>query len=170
METKNCTECLEPIKIEAKKCPNCQAYQSKFAQFSRSQLGGGLITMTVILGFYFWVSSFIIKNDAIYNPKEVLVISDSSFLFKEGSCSSKVSVIGTIKNTTEQPLTDIVFDVEFFDKEGNTIDIINDKTYDLVIAAGEEKKFKVSGSTSSNQDLYISHKITISKVEPDHWF
>lgn len=170
METKICKECLEEIKAEAKKCPKCQAYQSSVQRFMRSPTGGSMVGIIIGLGFYVWfANSFLFQDDSIYNPTEILEVSDTSFHFKELDCGFKVSLIGTITNKSDGPLEKVVFDVEYYDSEGNTIDVINDKLYDLVIPANSSKKFKVSGNTAAEKGLYASSKVVISKAEPVSW-
>lgn len=170
METKICKDCSEEIKGEAKKCPKCQAYQSRFDRFMRSPTGGSLVGVVIALGFFSWfTNSFIFQDESIYNPTELLEVSDTSFQFKEVDCGFKVTLIGTITNKSDGPLRNLVFDVEYLDSEGNTIDVINDEVYDLVIPANTSKKFKVSGTTGAEKELYAASKVVVSKVEPDGW-
>jgi hypothetical protein len=170
METKVCRECSEEIKTEAKKCPKCQAYQSGVDRFMRSPTGGSMAGVVIALGFFVWfTNSFMFQDDSIYSPTDLLEVSDTSFQFKEVDCGFKVTLIGTITNKSDDPLRNIIFDVEYFDNEGKTIDVINDEVYDLVIPANSSKKFKVSGTTGAEKDLYATSKVVISKAEPDGW-
>jgi hypothetical protein len=170
METKICKDCSEAIKAEAKKCPKCQVYQNSFDRFIRSPIGGSMVGIVIGLGFFVWfTNSFMFQDDSIYNPEKLLQVSDTSFQFKEVDCGFKVTLIGTITNKSDGPLRNVVFDIEYLDSDGNTIDVINDEVYDLIIPANSSKKFKVSGTAGAKQELYATSKATISKVEPDGW-
>ena len=169
METKKCYSCCEEIKAEAKQCPHCQSYQSPINRLFKSPTAGAIIGVAAVWIFF---ASFIgerFENNAIYDPKEVLVVSDSSIQFKDASCGKQVVVLGKVSNKGEQVLTDIVFDIEFYDESGKLIDSVSDTEYDLVIPPGSTKSFKIKGSSGASEDLYATHKIVVAKAEPDQW-
>ena len=76
---------------------------------------------------------------------------------------------GEHHNKGEEPFTNIVFDVEFYDESGNVIDAVSDTEFDLVLPPGSSKKFKVIGKSGTDISNYSSHKIVVAKAEPDRW-
>ena len=169
METKKCYSCCEEIKAEAKQCPHCQSYQSPINRVIKSPAGGAIIGLVFVWVLFVWFIGNRFENNAIYDPKEVLTIADSSIKFKDASCGKQVVVLGRISNKGEEVLTDIVFDVEFYDQDGKLIDSVSDTEYDLVVPPGSTKSFKIKGSSGANEELYATHKIVVAKAEPDQW-
>ena len=169
METKQCHSCCEDIKPKAKQCPYCQCYQSNYQKLIRSPTVGVIIGISVVWVFFGWMIGERIESNAIYNPHESLVVKDTRIQFQDASCGKQVVVLGKITNKSESPLTDIVFDVEFYDEAGKLIDALSDTEYDLVIPSGSIKSFKIVGKSGANEALYSSHKISVAKAEPDVW-
>ena len=111
MENKVCVECLESIKAEASKCPNCQAYQRKWERFTRSQLGSFIIAMVFLVPFYFWLTDSIIEEDSIYIRfinQNSLNISPSGYMLRYaepprpiGLCTqNNTRIVFKLKSTT----------------------------------------------------------------------
>ena len=169
METKQCHSCCEDIKPEAKQCPHCQSYQSTYHKVLKSPIGGAVIGVAAVWIFFGFLIGNRFENNSIYDPVEVLSITESTFQFKEASCGEQVVVLGKITNSGENPLTDIVFDIEFFDESGKLVDTISDTEFDLVIPPGSKKSFKVIGKSGANENIYSSHKVSVAKAEPDIW-
>lgn len=169
METKQCHSCCEDIKPEAKQCPSCQSYQSTYYKVLKSPIGGAVIGVTAVWVFFVFLIGNRFENNSIYDPVEVLSITESTFQFKETSCGEQVAVLGKITNSGEEPLTDIVFDIEFFDVSGKLVDIVSDTEFDLIVPSGSTKSFKAIGKSGANEAHYYSHKISIAKAEPDAW-
>ena len=169
METKQCHSCCEAIKAEAKQCPHCQSYQSAINKVLKSPTGGAVIGIAAVWIFFVFLIGNRFENNSIYDPTEVLSISESSMQFKDASCGQQVVVLATISNSGNEAYTDIVFDVEFFDESGKLVDTVSDTEFDLVVPPGSTKSFKVMGKSGSDEAHYTSHKITIAKAEPDTW-
>lgn len=169
MEVKQCHSCCEEIKAKAKQCPYCQCYQSNYQKFIRSPAVGVIIGVSVVSVLFGWMISERFESNAIYNPHESLVVKDTKVQFQDASCGEQVVVLGKITNKGENTLTDIVFDVEFYDETGKLIDAISDTEYDLVIPPGSIKSFKVVGKSGANELQYSSHKIFVAKAKPDDW-
>lgn len=169
MDTKQCHSCCEDIKAEAKQCPNCQSYQSTFNRLIKSPVGGVVIGVAVVWIIFFIMVGNKFDNNAIYDPAGVLSVTESSFQFKDVSCGKQVVVLGKIKNSGEEPLTDIVFDIEFYDEAGKLVDAVSDTEYDIVIPPGSTKSFKVVGKSGANEAQYSSHIIVVAKAELDVW-
>ncbi len=170
METKKCHSCCEEIKAEAKQCPHCQSYQSAFNKVMKSPAGGAIgamIGVAAVIIFFSWFMGERFGNNAIYDPHETLIISESKIQFKDASCGKQVVLLGKITNNGEEVLTDIVFDIEFYDEAKKLIDSVSDTEYDLVIPPGSTKSFKVAGKSGANESQYASHKISVAKAEPD---
>ncbi len=169
METKRCPSCCEEINLDAKRCPRCQTDQQLYIRIIRHPVTGTLVSVSIALLFLSWFFNTRLSNNAIYDPGLLLSLSNTKLTFYGNSCGKKLSVIGTITNSGEDPLTDIVFDAEFYDENGSLIDVVSDTLLDLVIPAGASKSFRINDWSGANENLYASHAVKISKAERDIW-
>lgn len=169
MDTKQCHSCCEDIKAEAKQCPHCQSYQSTINKVLKSPTGGAVIGVAAVWIFFVLIIGNRFENNSIYDPTEVLSVTESAFQFKDASCGKQVVLLGKIMNSGEEPLTDVVFDIEFYDESGKLVDAVSDTEFDLVIPPGSTKSFKIMGKSGANEVLYSSHKVKVAKAEPDTW-
>ena len=80
-----------------------------------------------------------------------------------------MNIIGTIKNKSDDVLSYISVDAEFFDSNNSPIDVFNEEMWDLSVPPNTERRFKITGSIASNKDIYVSHKITINQAERNAW-
>lgn len=169
MTEKVCTECFEKIHIAAKKCPHCRTYQNPISKFFHSHTGQWAMTILFIIALFYWFDSDYFSEDIIYDTSNVLEISNSTFSFQESDCGFEVVIIGTIKNKSDDVLSYISVDAEFFDSNNSPIDVFNEEMWDLSVSPNTERRFKITRSIASNKDIYVSHKITINQAERNAW-
>ncbi|MCU7835143.1 MAG: FxLYD domain-containing protein [gamma proteobacterium symbiont of Taylorina sp.] len=170
MEDKICAICLEHIHVNAKKCPKCQSYQNPGSRFFHSSLGQWVLTIVFIIALFSWFDSDHFEDDIIYNLDGILEVDKSSFKVQNSDCGIEVTILGTIANKSDKPLTNIILDVEFFDANGDPIDLISEELWDITVPPKGEKRFKISSNTSKQKISYIKHVITITQAEPSGWF
>ena len=76
--------------------------------------------------------------------KDQIVISDSRIAFGDTKSGATVTVIGTIKNTSQVSWKEIQFHVDFLDEAGKQADVGERENSGYRLPAGEESSFKVS--------------------------
>ena len=88
-------------------------------------------------------------------------IVDAKYNYRSYSDSSYVFTIGHIRNNGEYPLEDITVEVQFFDKNGEVIDVTKDMLYGTTVAPNEKIVFKVDTFAAHTQEMYASQKVNI---------
>jgi len=99
-----------------------------------------------------------------------MVIVDSKYQFSGSSSNRQVAVIGTVKNYSNDALSEVHFHVKFLNKKGEVIDVISDRDYDFIIPPEAEIAFKANGRASAPENQYHSHIVSITKVQNDAFF
>lgn len=163
-EMKECPSCGEQIKAKAIKCPRCQSWQSKW-RFDQSNIKHQLIFMAIILGIMAIIFSSSLGST--FNPKDFadsktsFEIKNSKVSFTQKDCGTRISVIGTITNNSDDSWKDFNFEAQFFNEHNELIDTVSDQNYDLVLLPNDESAFKVTGAADKPETSYRHHKVII---------
>ncbi len=140
IDTKPCRSCLEPIHASATKCPHCQAFQNRW-----------IVIAPIILSLLFAVFAFYqiaqirgIRGDggdvAFVDVQQQIKIADVHMEAGELNAdfvrinTKECWVYLTLKNESDYAWDDFEFVVEFFDADGERLDMVNVTTYFTVEA------------------------------------
>ncbi len=170
MEEKVCAICLKQVHVNAKKCPYCRSDLNPLSRYFNSSLGQWISTIVFIVALFYWFDSDYYEEDIIYNFDGIMEVDNSSFKVQNSDCGFEVTILGTIKNNTDKPLTNILLDVEFYNATGEPIDLISEELWDITVPRKGEKRFKIHDKTGVEKSLYSKHAITIIQAELSGWF
>lgn len=165
MEKTHCKYCLEEIQAEAKKCPHCQGWQTKFdPQNPKVGLYLSLVIIALIpillAPLLFEIYSDDPKDDVDTSLKSLEVISSSLKTFEcEGT--KCLAIVGIIENTSDQVWNNVFFHVDFYDSNDQLIDTFSDRDSDIVIPARSKTTFRVVRIATNERSAYSSHKVSI---------
>jgi hypothetical protein len=161
---KPCIACGEPIQLQAKKCPHCHTWQTRWSLLSEKPyvhylpLAIFLIIFGVIfLGMY----NDLFKQASFLDHKDGIVVIDSKIHFAEKGDCSYITCIGHLRNNSDVAWEDIRFEVQYFNYTGELIDTISDRDFSLVLSPHAEASFRVRGKAARNSDQYVNHKVQI---------
>ena len=165
-ETKTCKMCCMQIPVAARKCPYCLHWQYKLSMITFHP-AFALATVT-ILPFAILLFLYL----AIFKPlfdsgedfglyAEQIKVMESRIAFGESNSAPVVTVLGTMKNESGIDWTEVQFQVDFLNSEGNMVDAGQQREYFYVLPAGEESSFKVSFRREFPESRYASHRIRV---------
>lgn len=166
-DTKECPSCCEQINAKAKKCPRCQAWQSKW-RYDQSNLKHQILFITALIVVFGVAYNGLIGS--MFSPgdfednKNLIKIENSNFNYAVKDCGAQISVIGTIQNDSETTWKDVYFEAQFFNDKNELIDTISENEYDLVLSSKESTSFKITGAADKVQSSYDHHKIIIKSA------
>lgn len=166
-DMKECPSCCEQINAKAKKCPRCQAWQSKW-RYDQSNLKHQLIFITALIVVFGVAYTGLIGS--MFSPgdfddnKNLIKIENSNFNYAVKDCGAQISVIGTIQNDSETTWKDVYFEAQFFNDKNELIDTISENEYDLVLLSKESTSFKITGAADKDQSSYDHHKIIVKSA------
>lgn len=66
-----------------------------------------------------------------------------------------VTVIGELKNTTNDKINDVVIEARLTDASGKVIDVLSESQYGLVVPPGEQVSFRLQGAAATTQAAYV---------------
>ena len=85
---------------------------------------------------------------SIAEDKEfALEIKDTKMDFIKNRDILTVYVVGKFVNKQQYPIKDIVIESQFFDKNGDLIDVATEELYSNIVPANGEAAFKIRNST-----------------------
>lgn len=163
-DMKECPSCCEQINAKAKKCPRCQAWQSKW-RFDQSNLKHQFIFIALLLivmgALYTGFIGNILSPGNFNDSKALINVTNSSFNYSIEDCGARISVIGTIANNSDKTWKDVYFEVQFFNDKNELIDTISENEYDLVLLPKDKTTFKIKGAADKEEAAYDHHEIII---------
>ncbi|MEA3490802.1 MAG: FxLYD domain-containing protein [Campylobacterota bacterium] len=94
-------------------------------------------------------------------------IVDAKYNYRSYSDSSYLFTIGHVQNNGEYSLENVTIEVQFFNKNGEVIDVANKFLYGTTIAPKEKAVFKVQTLAAHEKELYASQKVRILDAKQD---
>ena len=174
MSPKLCVDCKEEIKPDAKRCPHCGSWQSRWLSDMQSpKVTFGFLAF-IFLGFYlflsYWIPSSVVERPKFSDFQQELVIVDSEMrTYRQGEYI-RIAVMGQLANRSPHAWERFRFHVELFNSEDELIDILEDSAFSLVLPPDSQTNFRIVGSASREPEEYVKHTVTIraADVERDY--
>lgn len=105
-------------------------------------------------------------DDQVADNDEAAEITDSTMSFVQNDGKVYVTTIGRIHNKSQQPMHNVVVEVQYFDGDGKLIDATTEEFYSVVVPAGGTVAFRSQEMAATSKDRYASHKARVIS-EPD---
>jgi hypothetical protein len=158
---KTCKSCFSEIDERAKKCPNCQSWQSKARAIYNNPAFSLIIFLVAMFGISSYFQSRLSPKIAFADYANKIAITESRVEFGESSCGRTVAIIGKLKNESEIDWKDITYEITFLDKNNSVSDTAQENEYSFVLPANEEVPFKVSMKKEFDNKKYQNYKIRL---------
>jgi hypothetical protein len=161
--TKPCTRCREPIPLGATRCAKCQSWQSLGA-FMRGnpQAWLGLLFIPFLLVPMYTLFSIRDRGEDFAKHREQVEVLDSQIRIPEdGTSFHDVVTVGRLRNNSPVKWTDVVIEVQYFDRDGKLVGTKTERDLNLVLLPGTEHAFQVSSRAEGPTSTYASQKIFV---------
>ena len=168
--TRACPMCGERVKLTAKICPHCHRWQNKF-QFT---VGHPLIWMATFLVIFvaLWFGTMQHFSALLLNRGEnfgeftsqIKILSSEMTFINEGK-DTKLILLGKVRNVSSVGWREILFQIDFMDKNGKLIDTYQFRDPNLTLYSKGDASFKIPYVISLPQDQYDKHKITVKDAK-----
>ena len=145
--------------MDARKCPYCQHFQSRFAMLHPLLIGILACLPLIIIGVVF--GRIFDQGEDYEDYKDQIVITASQPAFGDSKTGGTVGVVGTIRNNSSVPWKDIRFHVEFFDADGRRRDVAQKEQYAFYLPPRESLSFKVSFTREYPETNYVKHNVRV---------
>lgn len=94
-------------------------------------------------------------------------ITDLQFNYQIYDGNPYVFSIGYIQNNSENSLEDIVVEVQYFDKNGELIDVAIEDFYSLVVPPNDKVAFKIDTFAAKEKEFYASNSARVVYADQD---
>lgn len=167
-DKKQCKMCCMEIPAGAKKCPYCQYFQKTFAILWFHPAVWAVILLLVFVGIadYFAGTMFHRGESYAKHVGQVSVL-EPKMQFGENQHGPTVIILGKARNDSPLGWKEVVFHVDFFDADGNLVDMTQEKKYSYIIPAGKTQSFKVSFQRQFPAEKYVKYEISIISAQEE---
>lgn len=76
-----------------------------------------------------------------------------------------LTVLGTLKNPTNNRVENLVVEAKLTDRNGKLIDVLTEHVYGLVIPAGQQVAFRLQSSAAASQSAYTAVEARVISAE-----
>jgi ATP-dependent Zn protease len=90
----------------------------------------------------------------LQDPNSQVQIVEASVTTTKTDGAVLVSVIGELRNTTNNKIDEIVIEAKLKNSKGKVIDVISEPVYGLVVPAGQQVAFRLQAPAAANQSSY----------------
>ena len=140
METKTCSACAEPIRLEAKKCPHCMQVQGKLAALN-NDVRIHFVALLLIMGIGMWL---------IFQPSVDIADFRNQITFEKIQLHAEekvdgtwVSCIATLNNKSPESWNDFILEARFFNKKNELIDTFSSSELRMHVRTNEQINVRV---------------------------
>ncbi len=158
MQTKSCSLCAEPIRIDAKKCFHCMSIQGKLAGLNydvRYQMTLVILVMALLL----WLFFRSVPDVATYRNK--IEFRNLQTHAEEKKDGEYVSCIGDISNKSPENWRDLLIEARFYNSKNILIDTFTSANIKSYLRTDEVIKLRIRDKADrplneySRCELYI---------------
>jgi len=165
LQHKECPLCFQSIRLEAKKCPYCHHWQTRWhttIYHPASAMLAFVLPMGLLwVGAMYSFSTMFGCSDPtkfLDYRHQITVLSSTVHYEDEGEHPS-IYVVGKIKNGSPKAWEDIQIEIQYFDEAGKLIDTAKRTLDYTVVLPGDEKAFRVPTKPIHPKEDYKSHKV-----------
>lgn len=102
------------------------------------------------------------------DPNSAVQVVDASVTTTKSDGSLFVTVIGELRNTTNEKINDLVIEAKLTNSSGIVIDVISEPVYGLVVPAGQQVAFRLQTTAAADQGSYSGVKAPLPlNMNPD---
>jgi ATP-dependent Zn protease len=99
------------------------------------------------------------------DPNSAVQVVDASVTTTKSDGSLFVTVIGELRNTTNEKINDLVIEAKLTNSSGIVIDVISEPVYGLVVPAGQQVAFRLQTTAAADQGSYSGVKARVVSGE-----
>lgn len=102
-----------------------------------------------------------VMSDAI----SLLQVHDAALSYSQDGRDGVITTIGSIKNTSNNVVDELVVEVKYFDQNNALIDTVTQTLYGTVIPPGQDVSFRVRDSADKQKTAYASSIARVVSAE-----
>lgn len=76
-----------------------------------------------------------------------------------------VTVIGELKNTTDEKVDNLVLEARLTDANGKVVDVLSESVYGLVVPPGDQVSFRLQGAAAATAASYVNAQVRVVSAE-----
>jgi hypothetical protein len=153
------------IPKDARKCPFCQHFQNRTVMLIYSPIFVGLFATVPLICIMFLFSTFFDRGESFETYKDQITITESQFDFGETKSGKTIAVIGTIKNNSPIPWTDIQIHADFYDPRFKRIDVGEKKQSSFYLPPNGTSSFKISFPLEFPESNYVKTDVKVATAK-----
>jgi hypothetical protein len=172
--SKTCRYCLEPIHAEARRCPHCRSWQSRWAALLHPAsyfvyVAATLAFFAVLLVFAAQMTSEG-EDFADWREKARVVESQMTFEAVEDG-QPRIVVVAVLENESPVPWGRLSLEARFYDTGGQLIDVDNEWDVGVALPAHGSHACRLVLVPYLSVDRYASHEVFVraAKDERKPW-
>jgi ATP-dependent Zn protease len=110
-------------------------------------------------------SAMACNDHELQRPDEALLVVESSVSTAQAQGPMLVTVIGQLKNTTDEKIDNLVLEARLTDAAGKVIDVLSEPIYGLVVPPGEQVSFRLQGAAATTHATYANAQVRVVSAE-----
>lgn len=162
---KTCKMCCMEIPKDARKCPFCQHFQNRTVMLIYHPVFAMILVSIPLLYVGFVLASIFDRGESFETYKDQITVTESQFEIGETKSGKTIAVIGTIKNTSPIPWTDIQIHADFYDPSFKRIDVGDKKQYSFYLPPNGTTSFKVSFPLEFPESNYVKTDVKVATAK-----
>jgi hypothetical protein len=166
--TKSCPVCFGTIDARAKKCPHCHSPQGIYKFTIPFGIVVAILSLIGICTLLSWAAGPHGRQKRIDRASDAKVVSSKQYFAPATGNGVFPLLIASLSNESDHMITGLTYEVRFYNKQDELIDVIEGSNYGLF---EPHKEFVVKATASTSAHLpesdYASHKIIIQRAYED---
>ena len=120
---------------------------------------------TTVLIFHSSIALACSDDHDLKNPSQAIKVIDPTFTISPIEGRPMLTVIGTLKNATDNKIDNIVVEAKFLDSNKKVIDVMTQSVYGIVVPANQDVAFRLQGMLGASQNSYSAIEARVSSGE-----
>jgi len=164
-EQKTCGMCGMEIPGMARKCPYCHVFQNRFSRATGHPLFGisiGLVAFVAITSVYGGLMQRMFdRGEDFQRYADQISVHDVRIEFGQLEGEPTVVVLGRLKNRSDIGWEDVKLLGEFYDADGDLVDVSHRGCLMYHVPAGGEVAFKISRGREFPESRYATARVKV---------